>query len=118
MKLERGSRRRPHSPCYGFRIFGTEHVAWGVRRLDEAGLKGTPTNIDAYPAYRAYLRMSKPPLVAIWERNDPFFRPPGAEAFKRDVPGADVRLIDTGHFALETNLDDIVRAVASIRLKA
>lgn len=75
------------------------------------------SNIDNYPKYQAFLRDFKPPLVAIWGRNDPFFRPPGAEAFKRDVPDADVRLIDAGHFALETNLDDVMRAMTSIRLR-
>ena len=75
------------------------------------------SNIEAYPKYQAFLRTSKPPLVAVWGRNDPFFRPPGAEAFKCDVPDADVRLIDAGHFALETNLDEVARALVSMRLK-
>ncbi len=69
------------------------------------------SNIARYPLYQQYLRTHRPPLLAMWGKNDPFFIPAGAEAFKRDVPDADVRLLDTGHFALETNLDDIASAI-------
>ena len=69
------------------------------------------SNIERYPLYQQYLRTHRPPLLAIWGKNDPFFIPAGAEAFKRDVPDADVRFLDTGHFALETNVDDIASAI-------
>jgi pimeloyl-ACP methyl ester carboxylesterase len=69
------------------------------------------SNIERYPLYQQYLRTHRPSLLAIWGKNDPFFIPPGAEAFKRDVPDADVRFLDTGHFALETNVDDIAAAI-------
>jgi pimeloyl-ACP methyl ester carboxylesterase len=69
------------------------------------------SNIARYPLYQQYLRTHRPPLLAIWGKNDAFFIPPGAEAFKRDVPDADVRFLDAGHFALETNLDDIASAI-------
>jgi len=65
------------------------------------------SNIDIYPAFQEYFRTHRPPLLAIWGRNDPFFLPAGAEAFRRDIPGADVRLLDTGHFALETHAEEI-----------
>jgi pimeloyl-ACP methyl ester carboxylesterase len=61
------------------------------------------SNIALYPTFQAYFRTRKPPLLAVWGKNDPFFLPRGAEAFKRDIPGAVVRFFDTGHFALETH---------------
>lgn len=61
------------------------------------------TNVATYPVWQAYLREHQPPVLAIWARNDPFFGPPGAEAFKRDVPTATVEFVDAGHFALETH---------------
>jgi pimeloyl-ACP methyl ester carboxylesterase len=69
------------------------------------------SNIDRYPAWQEYFRASQPPLLAIWGSNDPFFIPPGAEAFKRDIPAADVRFVPTGHFALETHADEIADAI-------
>jgi len=69
------------------------------------------TNIDLYPKFQDYFRTHQPPLLAIWGRNDPFFLPAGAEAFRRDIPDADVRLLDTGHFALETHADEIAAAI-------
>jgi pimeloyl-ACP methyl ester carboxylesterase len=65
------------------------------------------SNVALYPAFQAYFREHRPPFLATWGKNDPFFLPPGAEAFKRDIPGADVRFLDTGHFALETHCDEI-----------
>ena len=75
-------------------------------------------NIARYPLYQAYFREHRPPLLAVWGRNDPFFIPPGAAAFKRDIPDARVRLLDTGHFALETNLDDIAAEISAFRVRA
>jgi len=69
------------------------------------------SNIERYPLYQQYLRTHRPPLLAVWGKHDTFFIPPGAEAFKRDVPDADVRFLDASHFALETNLDDIASAI-------
>ena len=65
------------------------------------------SNVALYPEFQAYFRMHKPRFLAVWGKNDPFFLPPGAEAFKRDIPGAIVRFFDTGHFALETHCDEI-----------
>jgi pimeloyl-ACP methyl ester carboxylesterase len=69
------------------------------------------SNVALYPAWQEYFRTSRPPLLAVWGSNDPFFIPPGAEAFKRDIPGADVRFVPTGHFALETHVDEIAEAI-------
>ncbi|SAI35187.1 hydrolase [Bordetella ansorpii] len=60
-------------------------------------------NLKLYPDFQAFLRSARLPTLAIWGRNDPFFIPPGAEAYKRDNPDAVVELLDTGHFALETH---------------
>jgi len=69
------------------------------------------SNVELYPAFQEYFRIRQPALLAIWGRNDPFFLPAGAESFKRDIPAAEVRLLDTGHFALETHADEIAAAI-------
>ena len=68
-------------------------------------------NVALYPTFQAYFRAHQPPLLAVWGKNDPFFLPAGADAFKRDIPQAVVRLFDTGHFALETHVGDIAAAI-------
>ncbi|MBF9067239.1 alpha/beta fold hydrolase [Streptacidiphilus fuscans] len=78
-------------------------------QLDLFGDYGT--NVDLYPSFHAYFRAHTPPLLAVWGRNDPFFLPAGAEAFTRDNPNAQVRLLDTGHFALETHAGEIAEAI-------
>jgi pimeloyl-ACP methyl ester carboxylesterase len=69
------------------------------------------SNVALYPAFQEYFRTQKPRFLAVWGKNDPFFLPPGAEAFKRDIPEADVRFFDTGHFALETHAKEIAAAI-------
>ena len=69
------------------------------------------SNVALYPKFQAYFRTHHPPLLAVWGKNDPFFLPPGAEAYKRDLPNAEVRFLDTGHFALETHAAEIARAI-------
>ena len=69
------------------------------------------SNVALYPVFQDYFRTSRPRLLAIWGRNDPIFLPAGAEAFKRDIPDADVRFLDTGHFALETHVAEIATAI-------
>jgi pimeloyl-ACP methyl ester carboxylesterase len=69
------------------------------------------TNVALYPSFQKYFRDHKPPLLAVWGKNDPFFLPAGAEAFKRDISGAVVRFFDTGHFALETHAGEIAAAI-------
>jgi len=70
------------------------------------------SNVALYPAFQQYFRTHQPPFLAVWGKHDPFFLPPGAEAFKRDIPNADVRFFDTGHFALETHTAEIAAAIA------
>jgi pimeloyl-ACP methyl ester carboxylesterase/uncharacterized protein (DUF302 family) len=68
-------------------------------------------NVKLYPAFHEYFRKSTPPLLAIWGTHDPYFIPAGAEAFKRDIPTATVQFLDTGHFALETHVNEIALAM-------
>jgi pimeloyl-ACP methyl ester carboxylesterase len=69
------------------------------------------SNVALYPTFQTYFRTHQPPLLAVWGKNDPFFLPAGAEAYKRDIPGAVVRFFDTGHFALETHAAEIAAAI-------
>jgi pimeloyl-ACP methyl ester carboxylesterase len=69
------------------------------------------SNVALYPTFQEYFRKAKPPLLAIWGKNDPFFIPAGAEAFRRDIPSAQVKMLDTGHFAVETHVEEIAAAM-------
>ncbi|MGB7282600.1 MAG: alpha/beta hydrolase [Candidatus Acidiferrum sp.] len=69
------------------------------------------SNVKLYPKFQEYFRKSKPPLLAVWGKNDPFFLPAGAEAFRKDLPNVQVQFLDTGHFALETHVVDIAAAM-------
>jgi pimeloyl-ACP methyl ester carboxylesterase len=69
------------------------------------------SNVALYPLFQSYFRTHKPPFLAVWGKNDPFFIPPGAEAFKRDNPNAVVQFFDTGHFALETHAKEIAESI-------
>lgn len=69
------------------------------------------SNVALYPKFQEYFRTKRPPLLAVWGNNDPFFLPPGAEAFKRDNPTAEVHFYDAGHFALETHVEHIAGAI-------
>jgi pimeloyl-ACP methyl ester carboxylesterase len=74
-------------------------------------------NVKLYPKFQEYFRASKPPLLAIWGKYDPFFIPPGAEAFPRDNPNAAVQFLETGHFALETHVEEIASAMREFLAK-
>ena len=69
------------------------------------------SNVKLYPKFQEYFRKSKPPLLAIWGKNDPFFIPVGAEAYRKDLPNAQVKFLDTGHFATETHSVEIAAAI-------
>ena len=69
------------------------------------------SNIALYPKFQEYIRSRKPPLLAVWGKNDPFFLPAGAEAFKRDNPDAEIHLLDAGHFALESQGPEIAAII-------
>jgi len=76
------------------------------------------TNVALYPRFQEYFRARKPPLLAVWGENDPFFLPRGAKAFERDNPSAEVRFYDTGHFALETHAAEIASAIGDFLARA
>ncbi|WP_215396250.1 alpha/beta fold hydrolase [Rheinheimera oceanensis] len=69
------------------------------------------SNVEQYPQYQAYFRQYQPPLLAVWGKNDPFFSPEGAQAWKRDIPKAEIHFFDTGHFALETHQSEIIPVI-------
>ncbi len=69
------------------------------------------SNVKLYPKFQEYFRNSKPPLLAIWGKHDPFFIPAGAKAFRKDLPDAKVQFLDTGHFAIETHVEEIAVAM-------
>jgi pimeloyl-ACP methyl ester carboxylesterase len=94
------------SPCSSLAI---RHVSPIVVQLDLLG--DYKTNVALYPTFQSYFRRNQPPLLAIWGKNDPFFLPAGAEAFKRDIVAADVRFLETGHFALESHATEIASAI-------
>jgi pimeloyl-ACP methyl ester carboxylesterase len=70
------------------------------------------TNVKLYPEFHKYFEKSNVPILAIWGKNDPIFIPPGAEAYKRDSKNAEVMFVDAGHFALESNLNEIVDGIS------
>ena len=71
------------------------------------------SNVELYPAWQQWLREHQPPALIVWGRNDAFFPEPGARAYLRDLPDAELRLFDTGHFALEENLPEIAPLIAA-----
>jgi pimeloyl-ACP methyl ester carboxylesterase len=74
------------------------------------------SNVALYPDFHIYFRDHQPPFLAVWGKNDPFFLPAGAEAFKRDISNADIRFFDTGHFALETHAAEIAAVIRDFRI--
>jgi pimeloyl-ACP methyl ester carboxylesterase len=79
----------------------------GQREIQADLLYDYRTNVASYPAWQAWLRAHKPPTLVVWGRNDPSFIAAGAEAFKRDLPEAEIHLLDAGHFALDERNDEI-----------
>lgn len=75
-------------------------------------------NLTLYPVFQQFFRSTQLPTLVIWGKNDPFFIPPGAEAFRRDNPNAEVHLLDTGHFALETHVDTIAAGIRRLLARA
>jgi len=70
-------------------------------------LRDYRTNVELYPAFHAYFKKHQPKLLAVWGNKDPYFLPAGAKAYKKDIPDAVVKFYDTGHFALETHVNEI-----------
>lgn len=71
--------------------------------------KDYENNVKLYPEFHKFFRESQVPLLAVWGKDDEIFPPPGAEAFKRDLPNAEIHLLDAGHFAVETETEEIAR---------
>jgi pimeloyl-ACP methyl ester carboxylesterase len=90
----------------------------GNREIQLALFLDYATNLEKYPLFQQFFRATQVPTLAIWGRNDPFFIPPGAEAYRRDNPNATVRLLDTGHFALETHVDEIASEIRALLARA
>lgn len=83
----------------------------GVDEIQLDLFRDYANNVALYPAFQSYFATHRPPTLAVWGRHDPFFLPAGAEAYRRDNPDAEVRLLDTGHFALETHAVEIAGAI-------
>jgi pimeloyl-ACP methyl ester carboxylesterase len=90
----------------------------GIREIQLDLFLDYASNVKLYPKFQEYFREFQPPLLAIWGKNDVFFIPPGAEAYRRDIPNATVEFLDTGHFALETHVDEIAMAMHRLLARA
>ena len=89
----------------------------GQREIQAELLYDYRTNVASYPAWQAWLRAHHPPTLVAWGRNDPSFIAPGAEAFRRDLPDAEIHLLDAGHFALDEQNDEIARLILAFLSK-
>jgi pimeloyl-ACP methyl ester carboxylesterase len=89
----------------------------GQHEIQAALLYDYRTNVASYLAWQAWLREHKPPTLVVWGRNDPSFIAPGAEAFKHDLPDADIHLLDAGHFALDEKNDEIASLILAFLAK-
>jgi pimeloyl-ACP methyl ester carboxylesterase len=89
----------------------------GQKDIQASLLYDYRTNVDSYATWQAWLRQNRPPTLVVWGRNDPSFIAPGGEAYKRDVPDAEVHLLDAGHFALDEKNDEIARLVLAFLSK-
>jgi len=95
----------------GYSLEGMQVLRPGNAEIQLDLLLDYASNVEMYPQFQHYFRQYQPPLLAVWGKNDPFFLPAGAEAWKRDLPDAEIRFYDTGHFALETHAKEIGTAV-------
>lgn len=95
----------------GYSLEGMQVLRPGNAEIQLDLLLDYASNVEMYPQFQDYFRQYQPPLLAVWGKNDPFFMPTGAEAWKRDLPDAEIRFYDTGHFALETHAKEIGTAV-------
>jgi pimeloyl-ACP methyl ester carboxylesterase len=89
----------------------------GQREIQADLLYDYRTNVASYQAWQAWLRKHKPPILVVWGRNDPSFIAPGAEAFERDLPNAEIHLLDAGHFALDEKNDEIASLILAFLAK-
>ena len=94
-----------------FSKYGGTEIKLGADEIQLDLFGDYKSNVALYPTFQKYFRTHKPRFLAVWGKNDPFFLPRGAEAFKRDIPGVTVRFFDTGHFALETHAAEIAATI-------
>lgn len=97
----------------GYTLEGLQVVRPGNADIQLDLLLDYASNVAMYPVFQAWFRDYQPPLLAVWGKNDPFFLPEGALAWKRDLPAADIRFYDTGHFALETHASEIIPVIGT-----
>ncbi|MFD6415315.1 alpha/beta fold hydrolase [Streptomyces sp. NPDC060194] len=83
----------------------------GNDEIQLALVRDYANNSPLYPALHAYLREHRPPVLAAWGANDPIFGPDGARAFAKDVPDAEIHLLDGGHFLLESHGEEVARLI-------
>lgn len=95
----------------GYTLEGLQILRPGMADIQLDLMLDYASNVAMYPVFQKYFREYQPPLLAVWGKNDPFFLPAGAEAWKRDLPSANIRFYDTGHFALETHGQEIIPAI-------
>jgi pimeloyl-ACP methyl ester carboxylesterase len=95
----------------GYTLEGLQVSKAGMAEIQLDLLLDYKSNVEQYPQYQAYFRKYQPPLLAVWGKNDPFFSPAGAQAWKRDIPKAEIHFFDTGHFALETHQSEIIPVI-------
>jgi pimeloyl-ACP methyl ester carboxylesterase len=89
----------------------------GQREIQRDLLYDYRTNVASYPQWQAWLRAHQPPTLVAWGEHDPSFIAPGAEAFRRDLPNADIHLLDAGHFALDEKTDEIADLILQFMAK-
>jgi pimeloyl-ACP methyl ester carboxylesterase len=100
----------PHPERYSPDLWDDEfaHLSKpGIAQIQVALFYDYRTNVAAYPAWQDYLRKYKPPMLVVWGKYDPSFALPEAEAYKRDVPDAEVHVLEAGHFALDEAVEEI-----------
>jgi pimeloyl-ACP methyl ester carboxylesterase len=90
----------------------------GNREIQLALFRDYRSNVDRYPAFQEYFRRHRPPTLVVWGRNDEIFGTAGAQAYARDLPDAEIHLLDTGHFALESHGEEIAALVRSFLARA
>ena len=90
----------------------------GQREIQSKLLYDYRTNVESYPVWQAWLRYHKPRTLVMWGRYDPSFIVPGAEGYKRDLPDAEMHILDAGHFALDEKTEEIASLVRGFMARA
>ncbi|WP_202900681.1 alpha/beta fold hydrolase [Sphingomonas phyllosphaerae] len=98
-----------------------DEFAWlskpGQREIQAKLLYDYRTNVASYPRWQAWLREHQPKMLVLWGRYDPSFIVPGAQAYQRDVPGAELHILNAGHFALDENTEEVAELTRNFMTK-